>query len=309
MSTVLLFREFVFYTVYSALEFLLVATVGFSMYDEDMVLVRLTFSAQFLVISCAMLILLLGTLVWGPYGESNVQDPATSIDPSDGVSDEKPDTKLQADALAPAVLLATASVTGGVFLVVLAGTIGCLDTEPGTLGKSICSGNVSTALMCMVLVMQAQIFFSTVITYKAYSTAVPLPPTLYYTAGVCATASSLFVLLSVDVFETAGAWLSRNTALFYLWVVSALATTTTMLDVAYALTTVSKAVLITSIKAMKPVLLLSLCVVFTVVIHHTKYTVLRILGITALPWAYFAICIVFQAYPPAAKAVQNLKTN
>lgn len=209
MIEVILFREAFFYVAYAALQCVLVYAVHLFGLDTSMSLARLVCTVQFAWFAALLVLMFLAAGIFGIDVDS-----IAAVDPDSEEPPEPVEKKAENEAWGAAcdgVLLACTTVTAGVFIALLAGTVVCIHAGGADACAATSGGQYALAVMCLLLVMQAQLLFSSAITSNIQRRGRAVAPVLVLGVLVYAyaTAEAIMVLPSLHGGHR---WLESGTA-------------------------------------------------------------------------------------------------
>ena len=209
MIELILFREAFFYVAYAGVQCVLTYVVRLFVPDTSMSLARLACTAQFAWFAALVVFMFFAAGIFGI--------DVDSIEAVDPASEETPDPAAKKAEKEPwgaacdGVLLASTAVTAGVFIVLLTGTVVCMHAGGADACAATSGGQYALGAMCLLLVMQAQLLFSSAITSniqrrdRAVSRLLVLGTLVY----AYATAEAILVLPSL---HSGHRWLESGTA-------------------------------------------------------------------------------------------------
>jgi hypothetical protein len=212
MIELILFREAFFYVAYAGVQCVLTYVVHLFVPDTSMSLARLACTAQFAWFVALLVFMFVAAGILGI--------DVDSIEAVNSASEETPDpAEKKAEnepwgAACDGVLLASTAVTGGVFIALLTGTVVCMHAGGADACAATSGGQYSLGVMCLLLVMQAQLLFSNAIISNIQRRDRAVSRCLVLGTLVCAyaTAEAMLVLPSLHGGHW---WLESDTA--FVW--------------------------------------------------------------------------------------------
>jgi hypothetical protein len=145
-------------------------------------------------------------------------DSIEAVDPDSEEPAEPAEKKAENEASGAGcdgVLLASTAVTAGVFIALLAGTVLCMHAAGAAACAATSGGHYALGVMCVLLVMQAQLLLSNAITSNIQRRDRTVPPLLVLGVLVCAYATGQVVLV-LPSMNGGGQWLESGTVFFWL---------------------------------------------------------------------------------------------
>ena len=213
MIQLILFREAFFYVAYAGVQCVLTYAVHLFVPDTSMSLARLACTVQFAWFFALLMLMFLAAGILGIDVDS-----IEAVDPDSEEAAEPAEKKAENEASAAGcdgVLLATTAVTAGVFIALLAGTVVCMHAAGAGACAATSGGQYALGVMCVLLVMQAQLLFSNAITSNIQRRDRTVPPVLVLGVLVCAYATAQVVLVLPSI-SGGGQWLESGTVFVWL---------------------------------------------------------------------------------------------
>tara|TARA_Y100000389_G_scaffold128270_1_gene125673 strand:+ start:1886 stop:2788 length:903 start_codon:yes stop_codon:yes gene_type:complete len=212
MIELILFREAFFYVAYAGMQCVLTYAVHLFVPDTSMSLARLACTVQFAWFVALLMLMFLAAGILGIDVDS-----IEAVDPDSEEPAEPAEKKAENEASVAGcdgVLLATTAVTAGIFIALLAGTVVCMHAAGAAVCAATSGGQYALGVMCVLLVMQAQLLFSSAITSNIQRRDRTVPPVLVLGVLVCAYATGQVVLVLPSI-NGGGQWLESGTV--FLW--------------------------------------------------------------------------------------------
>ena len=228
MLQLVLFREAFFYAAYAGVQCLIAYAVHLTTPDTTLSLARLACIVQFGWFACLLLLMFLAAGIFGIDVDSIEAMASSPDDKAEPL--QKKESSEATPAACDGVLLASTSITAGVFVALLTGAIVCMHAGGADACVATSGGQYALAVMCLLVVMQAQLLFSSAITGKIQRAgrAVPRLLVLGTLVYAYATAEAILVLPSLHGGHrwlesgTAFAWLNNiyiyGQIVYFLWV-------------------------------------------------------------------------------------------
>lgn len=213
MIELILFREAFFYVAYAGVQCVLTYTVHLFVPDTSMSLARLACTVQLAWFAALLMLMFLAAGILG----INV-DSIEAVDPDSEEPAEPAEKKAEnevVDAACDGVLLASTAVTTGVFIALLAGTVVCMHDAGAQTCAATSGGQYALGVMCVLVVMQAQLLLSSAITSNIQRHDRAVPPVLVLGVLVCAYATGQVVLVLPSI-NGGGQWLESGTVSLWL---------------------------------------------------------------------------------------------
>ena len=212
MIELILFREAFFYVAYAGMQCVLTYVVHLFVPDTSMSLARLACTAQFAWFAAFLVLMFLAAGILGIDVDSIEAVDPDSEDPAKPAEKKAENEAVQ--AACDGMLLASTTVTAGVFIALLAGTVVCMHDAGAQTCAATSGGQYALGVMCVLLVMQAQLLFSSAITSNIQRRDRTVPPVLVLGVLVCAYATGQVVLVLPSI-NGGGQWLESGTV--FLW--------------------------------------------------------------------------------------------
>jgi hypothetical protein len=213
MLELILFREAFFYVAYSGVQFALVYIVHLTTVDTTMSLARLACAVQFVWFACLLVLMFVTAGLFGIDVDS-IEAMSSDMQAPPDTADKKKANETTL-AACDGVLLASTAVTAGVFIALLAGTIVCMHGPAADACVAMSGGQHALGVMSLLLVMQAQLLFSSAITANIQRREREVPPVLVLGTLVFAYATAE-VILVLPSMHSDNAWLHDDTVLVWL---------------------------------------------------------------------------------------------
>ena len=213
MIELILFREAFFYVAYAGVQCVLAYVIHIFVPDTSMSLARLACTAQLAWFAALVVFMFFAAGIFGI--------DVDSIEAVDHASEETPDPAAKKAEKEPwgaacdGVLLASTAVTAGVFIALLTGTVVCMHASGADACAATSGGQYALGAMCLLLVMQAQLLFSSAITSNIQRRDRAVPPVLVLGVLVCAYATGQVVLVLPSI-NGGGQWLESGTVSLWL---------------------------------------------------------------------------------------------
>ena len=198
MIELILFREAFFYVAYAGVQCVLTYAVHLFVPDTSMSLARLACTVQFAWFAALLMLMFLAAGILGIDVDSIEAVDPDSEEPAEPA--EKKAENETVDAACDGVLLASTAVTAAVFIALLAGTVVCMHAAGAQMCAATSGGQYALGVMCVLVVMQAQLLFSSAITSNIQRRDRAVPPVLVLGVLVCAyaTGTNVLVLPSIN---------------------------------------------------------------------------------------------------------------
>lgn len=213
MIELILFREAFFYVAYAGVQCVLTYAVHLFVPDTSMSLARLACTVQFAWFVALLMLMFLAAGILGIDVDSIEAVDPDGEEPAEPV--EKKAENEASGAWCDGVLLATTAVTAGVFIALLAGTVVCMHATGAAACAATSGGQYALGVMCVLLVMQAQLLFSNAITSNIQRRDRTVPPVLVLGVLVCAYATAQVALVLPSI-NGGGQWLESDTVFMWL---------------------------------------------------------------------------------------------